>query len=116
MNLHRERRSGVIDRLNVVDQVRHRRLTGRETVPDNIRDRLVEIFDSWNTPTPSTDRDHTVIPRIVRAEASALARELQASGFYITDQQLLIDSVLEGWRVVREKYSDSPIQRREKQE
>jgi len=102
-NLYREKRSSVIDRLELVDQVRHGRLADGEIVPDSVRERLMEIFDSWNTST----YDETAIQRKVRAEMSAFARELQARGIPVTERQLLRDSLVAGWREIRAKYSAS---------
>ena len=103
MNLHRETRSGVIDRLHLVDQVRHRHLASQDTVPESIRERLREIFESWNT----VAEEQIPIPRKVRFEVSGLARKLRDRGFSITEQQLLRDSIIEGWRIVKAKYSNS---------
>jgi len=101
--LYREKRSSVIDRLDLADQVRHGRLAEREIVPDNTRERLMEILDSWNTST----YDQTAIQRKVMAEMSVFARELQARGISVTERQLLRDSVVAGWQAIRAKYSAS---------
>lgn len=103
MDLYRETKSGVVGRLHLIDQVRHHRLTEEDVVPDSIKERLMEILESWNA---SAD-DATAIPRNVRAEASVFARELRARGLSITERHLLRDSVVEGWRIVRGRYSDS---------
>lgn len=111
MNLHRETKSGVISRLHLVDQVRHRHLASQETVPENIRERLIEIFESWNRVT----EEQTPIPRKVRFEVSGFVRKLQDRGFRITEQQLLRDSIVEGWRIVKAKHSNSCFPRSEEQ-
>jgi len=111
INLHRKTRSGVIDRLQLVDQVRHHHLTYQDTVPESIRERLMEVFESWNRVT----EEQTPIPRKVRFEVSGWARKLQDRGFSITEQQLLRDSIIEGWRIVKAKYSNSSLPRSEEQ-
>ena len=110
INLRRKTRSGVIDRLQLVDQVRHH-VSYQDTVPESIRERLMEVFESWNRVT----EEQTPIPRKLRFEVSGWARKLQDRGFPITEQQLLRDSIVEGWRIMKAKYSNSCFSRSEEQ-